>query len=136
MRNMSYSRAVLLLLAVFASGAAVGGFGVSLYATRTVVASGPVSPVAWRQKYVKELGDRLKLNGDQVAKLNTILDDTRERYDAVKLRYKPEMDKIHDEQVASIRYMLDNRQATEYDKFREERDRERKKAQKQQQAGK
>jgi len=127
MRNLSLGRAVFLLMAVFLSGAAVGGFGVSLYSTRTVSAA-----PAWRQKYVKDLTQRLQLSNDQLGKLNTILDDTRARYDAVKLRYKPEMDKIHDEQVANIRAMLDQQQGLEYDKYREERERERRKAQQQQ----
>jgi len=131
---MSLGRAVLLLCAVFMGGAAVGGFGVSLYSARTVNASTPASPVAWRQKYVKDLGERLKLTGDQVTKLNSILDDTRAQYDAVKARYKPEMDRIHDGQISNIRAMLDQKQATEYERFREERDRERKKQQQQQAA--
>lgn len=134
MRKLSYGRAVLLLLAVFAGGAAVGGFGVSLYSARTVNASPPPTPVAWREKYVKDMGERLKLSGEQVTKLNTILDDTRAQYDAVKARYKPEMDRIHEAQIASIRAMLDEKQSTDYDRFRAERDRERKKAQQQQAA--
>jgi len=132
MRNLSMGRAVLLLLAVFAGGTAVGGFGVSLYKTRSVSAA--PSPKEWRQKYVSMLRDRLHLNPDQESKLNSTLDETRSRYDDAKARHKVEMDRIHDEQVAKVRTMLDQTQAAEYDKYREERDRERRKAQQQAQA--
>jgi len=134
MKNLSYRQLLFLLLAVFASGAVVGGFAASLYQARTVSAVAPATPQAWRDKYVRDLTGRLRLDGEQVGKLNSILDETRSRYDAVKLRYKPEMDRIHDEQIASIRNMLSGGQASEYDKFRDERDRERKKAQQQQAA--
>jgi hypothetical protein len=125
-------RAILLLLAIFASGAAVGGFGVSLYKTHSVSAA--TSAKEWRQKYVSTLSERLHLNADQVTHLNNTLDETRSRYDDAKARHKVEMDRIHDEQVAKMRSVLDPNQAVEYDRFREERDRERRKAQQQQQA--
>jgi len=135
MKNFSYRQVVLLLLAVFVSGAVVGGFGISLYQAKTVSATTrstqSPSPKAWREKYVSELTNRLKLNGDQASKLNVILDDTKAQYDAARLRQKPEMDQIHDEQVRNIRAMLDANQAPAYDQYREERDRERRKAQQQ-----
>ena len=132
MTHLSFGRAALLLVAVFGSGAAVGGFGVSLYKTRSVSAA--PTPNEWRKKYVDTVSQRLHLNADQISKLNATLDETRDRYDGAKARHKSEMDRIHDEQVAKVRLFLDPAQISEYDRFREERDRERKKAQQQQQA--
>jgi len=132
MTHLSLGRAALLLVAVFGGGAAVGGFGVSLYNTRSVSAA--PTPKEWRQKYVDALTQRLHLSADQISKLNGTLDETRDRYDGAKARHKSEMDRIHDEQVAKVRLFLDPAQISEYDRFREERDRERRKAQQQQQA--
>ncbi|MBC7924263.1 MAG: hypothetical protein H7039_01265 [Bryobacteraceae bacterium] len=120
MKNFSYRQVVFLLLAVFASGAVAGGFVVSLYKTKTVTANS--APRAWREQYVGNLTSRLKLSGEQVLQLNTILDETKSRYDAVKRQYKPDMDRIHGEQVDKVRAMLNSSQVPEYDRFRVERE--------------
>lgn len=127
MTNFSMRQAILPMLLVFASGAALGGLGVSLYTTKTVKAvNAPRSPKEWRDKYVNDLKARLQLTDTQVGQLNGILDSTKSKYDEVKTRYKPEMDKIHQQQVANIRGMLEPAQAAEYDKFRAERDQKKK----------
>lgn len=123
MMNYSYRQMVILLALVFVGGAGAGGFAVSLYKTKTVVAA----PKAWRDRYVSDLRKRLQLTEPQVTRLNGILDGTKSRYDAVKTRYKPEMEQIHSEQVTSIRAMLEPAQAGDYDKFRAERELEKQK---------
>jgi len=128
MTNFSLRQAILPMLLVFASGAALGGFAVNLYKAKTVTASAvPRNPREWRERYVSDMKTRLQLNDTQVGKLNGVLDSTKSQYDAVKARYKPEMDEIHNLQVSNIRGMLAPTQATEYDKFRIERDRDRQK---------
>ncbi len=129
MKNFSYRQAVILLLVVFACGAAAGGFAMSLYLAKSVTAARPNVPQQWRERYVSDLRDRLHLNDEQIQKLNIILDSTKQKYDEVRARYKPEMDGIHNEQVSSIHAMLQPEQSAEYDKFRAERDRERQKQQ-------
>jgi hypothetical protein len=135
MTNFSYRQAAVLLLLSFVGGAAAGGFAMSLYTAKTVSANKANTPKEWRDRYVSDLRNRLGLNDEQFQQLNTILDSTKLKYDAVKAQYKPEMDRIHQEQISSIRGMLKPEQATEYDKFRAEREAERKRKQQEQQQG-
>jgi hypothetical protein len=126
----------LSMLAVFASGAIVGALGHRLYMVRTVAAGvaengrGRETPEQWRRRYMSELTDRLKLDQPQVVQVNTILDETRDQYRAVKERAKPEMESIHRHQVERISALLSPQQKVEYDNFREERERARKEMEK------
>jgi hypothetical protein len=133
MTNFSWRQAVLTMVAVFVTGAAAGAFTMSLYMAKTVTAARPNTPQQWRQDYVGKLKARLTLNDAQVGRLNGILDEAKQRMDAVKARSKPEMDRIYIDQVSNIRAMLEPTQQAEYDRYREERDRERKKKQQEQQ---
>ena len=110
------------VVAVFLSGILVGAFGHQLYTVRTVVAKVQNNPDEWRKNYVKELSGRLKLDGNQVQRVNVILDETRARYREVKERYRPEMKQIHEEQIQKVRTILTEQQQGEYDKFRQERE--------------
>src|SRR4051812_12947738 len=112
----------LSMLAVFASGSVVGALGHRLYMVRTVIAGveNPQkreTPEEWRRKYMSELTNRLKLDQNQVAQVNTILDETRDQYRAVKERAKPEMEAIHKHQVERVSALLSSQQKTEYDRF-------------------
>lgn len=112
----------LSLLAVFLSGAIVGGFAFRLYTVRTVDAAPPrTSPDDYRRTYVSTLRSRLTLDDAQATQLDSILDATRARYVEVKKKYRPEMEKIHEEQVRDIRAMLRGPQLAEYEKYREEK---------------
>jgi DNA anti-recombination protein RmuC len=121
---MRLSRAAVSLYAllIFASGVAVGGFGFRLYTVKTVNASTSHDPVEWRKRYTAEMRERLHLDSDQQRKLNEILDETKARFDQVRARNRPEMDRIHAEQVEKIRSMLTDSQRPEYDKMRREKD--------------
>lgn len=121
--NRSRFQITLALLAVFLSGAVVGGFGVRLYLARTVeaVSKGRPSPEEFRRMYVGRLKDRLELDNEQVGRLHQILDTTHTAYEEVKTKYKPEMSRIHDEQVRQIRSMLSASQSSRYDEYLEER---------------
>src|SRR5262245_10178282 len=101
------------LLAVFLSGAVVGAFGHRLYMVRSVY-SGPATvppaapkPEDFRKKYVEELRTRLHLDEPQLGKLNTILDQTREKFHEMrersKERSKVESTQIRQEQRNQIR---------------------------------
>jgi periplasmic protein CpxP/Spy len=127
------------LLAVFISGAVVGAFGHRLYTVRSVNAGAPVNPPAagakpspeeFRRKYTEELRSRLNLDEPQLAKLNTILDQTRERFhqmrerskEAAKEIVKVESGKIRQNQRNEIRAMLKAEQQPEYEKILQERE--------------
>jgi len=126
------------MLAVFLSGIAVGGVGYRLYTVKTVAAHAPASPKSpedFRKKYIAEMDARLKLQPEQTEKLNTILDQTRTLFRAEREHSKAEMNRIHASQVEQVRMILTEPQKIEYQKFQEERDRQRKEAEKRKASG-
>ena len=125
MRRPNFSVIAYLGL-VFLSGVLVGGVGFELYNARSVSASlktNPCTAAAVRQRYMAEMETRLKLQPEQVQKLSGILEDTHNRFKALRVKYKPEVKIIQDEQTASIRSILNDAQRAEYEKVREERER-------------
>jgi len=119
--------AALYLLLTFASGAAVGGFGLWLYQSRSVRADTPKSrSEEYRKRYLQEMETRLKLSGDQKQKLVTILDNTRQLFRELGEKHRPEYNAIHQNQVEQINAILEGEQKAEYEKLRQERDKRRK----------
>lgn len=117
----------LYVLLIFASGVAAGVLGQRLVSSRVVSAeSGPRTPEQWRARFVSELSDRLNLEANQTAKINQILDVTRARFNEIRERNRPEMKRIHDEQVESIKALLNDNQRTAYTQFLAEKEAERK----------
>lgn len=116
----------LYLGLVFVAGLAVGVFGQRLYASKSVQAeSRPSTPDQWRARYMADMQTRLNLTPDQVSKLTVILDETRQRYREIKERQKPDMKRVHDDQVAQINAMLNEQQRNEYELMRAEKERAR-----------
>jgi len=125
MKRSSLSTAVYLLL-VFLSGIAVGVFANRLYFMNSVSANtSSKSPEEWRRKYVEEIRSRLRLSDQQVAQLQPILDETRQRFHDAHERAKPELKAIQDEQVQKVRSILKDDQKAEFEKFRQEREKRR-----------
>src|SRR5688572_24836212 len=121
------------MLSVFLSGVAVGGFAHRLYTAQSVAAIGQPdrrpTPEEFRRKYVEELRTKLQLDSDQLARVHLVLDETRERFRAVKEKYKPDFDSVngrfrpemravHEAQVTQIRALLkSDTQRQAYDQF-------------------
>jgi hypothetical protein len=116
------------VILVFGSGVAVGTFGFRLYSVSAANTNTTHNPAEWRKRYVSEMEGRLRLDKDQLRKLNGILDETRVRFSEVRDRMKPEFDRIKGEQVDKIRTILTDSQRQEYEKMRLERE-QREKAQ-------
>jgi hypothetical protein len=110
------------LCLVFLSGVLVGGVGLGLYSARSSTKGDPCGPDAVRQRYRDDLRSRLQLRPDQLLKLDGILEETHQRFRAMRDKYRPEVKTIQAEQAESIRAMLDDRQKTEYEKLRQERE--------------
>jgi len=70
-----------------------------------------------------EMETRLKLQPEQVQKLSGILEETHNRFKALRAKYKPEVKIIQDEQAVSIGTILNDAQRAQYEKIREERER-------------
>ena len=78
---------ILSMFAVFCSGIVVGAYGYHSYTAKTVSRDGASPRKAGyargvAPKYVTELHTRLKLDDAQLAQLNSILDETRDRFRA------------------------------------------------------
>ena len=126
MRRSGFSTARYVLL-VFLSGAVVGGFAHRLYMMNSVKAAEAIvprrpSPEEWRRQYVDEMRTRLSLDGAQLAKLEEILNSTRQRFRELREKSRPEMKVIQDAQVASINAILTESQRPEYEKLRVDRE--------------
>jgi hypothetical protein len=96
-----------------------------------------MNPEEMRKKYAADLTRELKMDSQQVAQLNTILDQTnlewvqlretmKPEHDAFDAKQKVARDAIHDRQVNQINAMLREDQRPLYTSFRAERDRLRK----------
>ncbi len=114
--------AVIYLCLVFLSGILVGAFGWRMYSVRAESRKNPCSPEAMRRQYIEDIRTRLNLSGDQFVKVQSILDETHERFRALREKYRPEVRTIQEEQVARIRAVLDPGQRAEYEKMRQERE--------------
>ena len=141
--NRSSLTTGVYVFAVFLSGAAVGALGYRLYTAQTVTATRGSQPAAkpspeeFRRRYVQELRTRLNLDADQLTRLNLVLDETRDRFRAVREKYKaehdavnlkshPEMKAVHEAQVTQIRALLkDDSQRQAFEQFLAERERRR-----------
>ena len=107
---------------VFSCGAVVGSLAHRLYTVSTVSAKSPSSPEEWRKQYMEEMQSRLKLNKDQVLRLNILLDETRSRVREAHAKVRPEVEQIKHEQTLKVSEILDSSQRSEFDKIRKERE--------------
>ena len=106
--------AFLSLLLVFLSGAVVGGFAYRAYSVK-VIASPPGSPSKRdpeevRRRIVSDMREKIKLDDQQVAQINQILDQTREQFrqirDKANMEMREPMKAVHDKQVQTIDALL------------------------------
>src|SRR5690242_6141583 len=113
----------LYVLMVFLSGTLVGAVGYRLYSAKTVNATvtPKPKPEEWRKHVVQEMRTRLKLSDEQVNKLQTAFDATKQSFAAYDQRSKAERKSIIEEQHQTIRSFLSDAQRAEYDKFLQER---------------
>jgi Spy/CpxP family protein refolding chaperone len=107
---------------IFASGVVLGVFGHSLYAVTTVKSYRSPTPEEVRKKTLAEMQARMKLTDEQVAKINSIYDETRARVHEVHEKYKPQTDAITKDQRDKVRAVLSPDQVGEYEKMLKERD--------------
>jgi len=128
---MKLSRATIVFYVglVFLSGTVLGFFANRLYSASTVSASkpgtssknDPPTPEEFRKWLTGEYQKRLKLNDDQVQKMNLILDESQAQVKAVHARMDPELDAVRANQITRMNLMLTPEQQAEYEKMRKER---------------
>lgn len=122
--QISAGKIALYFGLVFTGGLASGVLGHMLYSAEPVAAKAVPAKTNddWRIRYVDSMRSRLKMDDDQLKRLNDTLDETRVEYRLLRQRYKPEMEKIHQGQQAKIRSFLRPDQIAEFEKLERERE--------------
>ena len=128
------SSALLSLLLVFLSGILVGGVSYRLYMVNSVNSGGlpsgrgqgKMDPEEVRKRRVTEMREKVRLDDDQVAKLNVIYDATRQQFHSVKKRGDEEARAIWDKQRDAVRAILRPDQLPLYENHLKEQDEQRK----------
>ena len=126
---MKLSRAAITLYLgiVFASGGVLGFYANRLYAVSAgTPRPAPKNPEEFRKGLVSFYKSRLQLTDDQIQKLELILDEANAQYQAQfkqeRENSRPELNRIHMEQVDRIKAMLTPAQQPEYEKMLKERE--------------
>ncbi len=112
--------AILFAVLLFCCGAATGALAHRYFAISTVNAK---SAEDFRQRYLSEMKSKLKLTPDQVSQLELILDETKEKYRAVREQYRPAMLKVKNEQTSRVKSMLTAAQIPAYEQLVAEHER-------------
>lgn len=132
---MKLSRLAIALYVglVFLSGVAVGGLGYRLYTAHAVSAKAqPPNPADLRRSYVHEMQTRIKLTDEQVKQVDIVLEDVGKQFDHLRTKMRtqvwdamrPDRTRIHAEQIDRINAVLSPEQRAEYQKMRDERQRQ------------
>jgi Spy/CpxP family protein refolding chaperone len=111
----SKTSAALLLLAIFLLGGVAGGGSFYIYRTHVF----PVPPqgprLAGRHDIVEEMAQGLKLDQQQKEQLKGIWQQSRDRYNALSLEFRPQYEKIRAETNEAIRAILRPEQRQQFD---------------------
>lgn len=123
--NPTNRKAVVLLVAIFLLGLALGGLGAYLFLGRAsgagTIAKGRYS----KQQIVEQLTHDLALAPDQQKQLSQILDDTRARFQAIHEQMRPQYDAAREEGRNRIRAILTVEQRPKFEEFVRRLDEER-----------
>jgi|CZKC01.1.fsa_nt_gi Spy/CpxP family protein refolding chaperone len=136
--NQSRRAAVLLVIAVFVLGIALGVLGTYMEGYR-VFGSGmlhrtppdhsPAAQQRGRQAKVDRFTKELSLTADQQRQLDSVLAQMQTRYSGVHEQSRAQMDQVHKQGSDAIRAILTPEQAAKFDDMLRKMDEERKKAQ-------
>jgi len=127
--------ALASLMLVFLSGTLVGAVTYRLYMVNTVSSTAPgvrpqkLDPEEIRKRRVAEMRDKIKLDDEQVAKLNVIYDHTRQQFHALKKKGDEEGHTIWENQKEAVRAILKPEQMPLFEQFQKDQDEQRKRRQ-------
>lgn len=116
----SRTRATLLMLGIFMLGGIAGSVSVYLYRSQ-VEASGPRGSRSSRN-VVEDLARSLNLDVDQKERLKVIIDQSRDRYRALSLQFRPQYQLIRTETRDAIRQILREDQRVQFEERIKEMD--------------
>ncbi len=106
--------ALLVAVVLFCFGTTVGALAHRFYASTAVNAR---SAEDFRQHYVAEMRSKVNLTSSQVSQLETILDETKAKFKAVRDSYHPAMLKIKQEQINRVKSILTPQQIPAYERL-------------------
>jgi len=114
--------AVSYLVLVFGSGTLVGAVAQRLYMTTTSVTASaiPKTPAQARKDFLTRMQKRVNATDDQVAKVNAVLDEAKQKYSELDQQNKPLRDKIDQERIAAVLAVLNPEQQKLYVAWRAE----------------
>src|SRR5438046_4208554 len=119
--------ALLSLILVFLSGTLVGAVSYRLYMVNTVIGNGNsparpqrMDPEEIRKRRINEMREKVKLDDDQIARLNVIYDRTRQQFHALKKKGDEEGHSIWENQKESVRAILRPEQIPLYEQYQKE----------------
>ena len=128
MKRSSLWLAVSLTL-VFISGTLVGAIGYRLYNTGTEESPPRNSrPDEFRRRYTEFMKRSLELSEDQVKQLDTILDQTRQRFEKLDKTIEPDRRAIAKKQEQEIDALLTSEQRDQLDELKQQFDERRKRS--------
>jgi hypothetical protein len=118
----SKTSATLMLVLTFALGAVAGVVSNHLYETRFKPSNQRPGARSAPPDIVEELGRGLSLNADQKSKLKEIIHESRERYRALSIQFRPQYDALRDQTRQQIRQILTEEQKARFEKIITEMD--------------
>jgi len=122
----SKTSASILLIGVFILGGITGAVSYSLYRSR-VEASGGKHGSRWpSHDIVKKFAQDLDLGAEQQEQLKVIIDESRDRFGALRQQFRPQYEAIRSLTNDKIRQILREDQKAKFEKIIQEMDARRK----------
>ena len=129
--NQGNRKALLLVVAVFVLGIALGGVGTYVATTR-VLAARPQTVVHSAASTAAMFTRDLNLSPEQQTQIEVILGDTRAHYAAIHEKVDPEYEQVRQQGRDRIRQLLTPEQRPKFEELLRRMDEERKKRQSEQ----
>ena len=102
----SKTSAALLLVGIFLLGGVAGGLTHYIYQNHLATAAPPRPRIENRHDIVEEMARSLNLDASQKEQLKQIVQQSRERYNALSVQFRPQYEKIRAETNEAIRAIL------------------------------
>ncbi len=118
----SKTSATLLIVLTFLLGAVAGSVGFYLVETHVVAAGPRAVKRSGSHDVAEELARGLDLDAAQKEKLKIIFKQSRERYRALSIQFRPQYDSLRNETRQEIRQILTEEQKARFEKIVQETD--------------
>ncbi len=105
----------LIIATVFASGVVIGSVGTHFYFQHTFRSILHHGPVAVRNVLMKKLTAELNLTNDQEEEVQEIVEETQFQLEQLHVQYHPEMEKIINNGLATMKTILTPEQQKKLD---------------------